>query len=618
MGQLAEDAEAIAKFLLTTPGLDDAALGDYVGDGDGMCASVLKHYVSTFNFVGLGFDDALRKFLSAFRLPGEAQKIERIMECFAAQFYAHNPESFRHADTPFKLAYSLIMLNTDAHNPAIKASRKMTKEQFVRNNRGLDAGHDLPQEFLETMHDRIVANEIKMQPFKNDAGDKSILAYTNPYKQGWLKKESGRFKAWQERWFLLKDSCLYYLRKPPVWGAEVELSGHVPLHAKLVARSARDSDPGSFYLEMSDGSMLKTGKIEEKAAVMKTRQLTQLRLLASSHAEAQEWVTAITTKVKALSEAHRTGALAAHTPISVKAPVQVVSLPNMPRVAGIAGGEVGPDPWATPETTSPLHAAGVAATVHATAMKSTPTALEPFNLERATEKKQPKPLAQDDGFLGLKDTAQEEADGADQRQSSKESPSQGQLDGKGAVSFASASAHTTPFGRGGRRGSGEVGSWGSALANADQQPAQPAGAQAKKTVRLRLHAGLEACLTMPSDLVLDADLGQRLASYYGRDVSWPHSEDPRAVRKRALSPLHMALAGFTFEPDADYNDRVVCDMCGLSVGSWEDEDDPMQAHVQVFCPASSWPLHAVKHVPPSCILALPAIKLNFTYTNGHE
>eukprot|EP00961_Rhodomonas_salina_P130273 1754163-Rhodomonas_salina.1 len=34
---------------------------------------------------GLGFDDGLRKFLSAFRLPGEAQKIERIMNIFAAQ-----------------------------------------------------------------------------------------------------------------------------------------------------------------------------------------------------------------------------------------------------------------------------------------------------------------------------------------------------------------------------------------------------------------------------------------------------------------------------------------------------------------------------------------------------
>jgi Sec7-like guanine-nucleotide exchange factor len=46
------------------------------------------------------------------------------------------------------------MLNTDAHNPAIKQQNKMTKEQFVKNNRGLDAGHDLPREFLERIYDR--------------------------------------------------------------------------------------------------------------------------------------------------------------------------------------------------------------------------------------------------------------------------------------------------------------------------------------------------------------------------------------------------------------------------------------------------------------------------------
>jgi len=301
--QLAEDPATIAKFLLYTQGLDDAALGDYVGDGDEMCSQVLKCLVSTFNFRGLGFDDALRKFLSAFRLPGEAQKIERIMDAFSAQFYGNNPSSFRHSDTAFKLAYSVIMLNTDAHNPAIKASRKMTKEQFVRNNRGLDDDHDLPQEFLETIHDRIVANEIKMQPYKNDAGDKSILAYTNPHKQGWLKKESGRFKAWNERWFLLKDSCLYYLRKPPVWGADCELCGHIPLHTSLVARTTKDSEQPSFVLEMSNGSMLKTGKIEKRASVMKTTQVAQLRLLASSQNEAHEWVSAINNNVKALNDA---------------------------------------------------------------------------------------------------------------------------------------------------------------------------------------------------------------------------------------------------------------------------------------------------------------------------
>lgn len=42
------------------------------------------------------------------------------------------------------LAYSTIMLNTDAHNPNVKANRKMTKKQFVSNNRGIDGGKDLP------------------------------------------------------------------------------------------------------------------------------------------------------------------------------------------------------------------------------------------------------------------------------------------------------------------------------------------------------------------------------------------------------------------------------------------------------------------------------------------
>jgi Sec7-like guanine-nucleotide exchange factor len=52
---------------------------------DEFCSKVLTIYVSGFDLVGLGFDDALRKFLAAFRLPGEAQKIDRIMHAFASQ-----------------------------------------------------------------------------------------------------------------------------------------------------------------------------------------------------------------------------------------------------------------------------------------------------------------------------------------------------------------------------------------------------------------------------------------------------------------------------------------------------------------------------------------------------
>ena len=39
---------------------------------------------------------------------------------------------------------------------------KMTKADFIRNNRGIDDGKDLPEEYLGTLYDNIVKNEIKM------------------------------------------------------------------------------------------------------------------------------------------------------------------------------------------------------------------------------------------------------------------------------------------------------------------------------------------------------------------------------------------------------------------------------------------------------------------------
>lgn len=64
--------------------------------------------------------------MDGFRLPGEAQKIDRLMEKFAERFVHCNPDKFKSADVAYVLAYSVIMLNTDAHNPGVKV--KMSKE----------------------------------------------------------------------------------------------------------------------------------------------------------------------------------------------------------------------------------------------------------------------------------------------------------------------------------------------------------------------------------------------------------------------------------------------------------------------------------------------------------
>ena len=50
-------------------------------------------FVDMMDFEGLKFVDALRTFLQAFRLPGEAQKIDRYMLKFAERYIAGNPNT---------------------------------------------------------------------------------------------------------------------------------------------------------------------------------------------------------------------------------------------------------------------------------------------------------------------------------------------------------------------------------------------------------------------------------------------------------------------------------------------------------------------------------------------
>ncbi|KVI06313.1 SEC7-like protein [Cynara cardunculus var. scolymus] len=73
------------------------------------------HYIPTIDIVKLVAQHGVRVTLH-----GEAQKIDRIMEKFAERYCKCNPNSFTSADTTYVLSYSVIMLNTDAHNSMVK------------------------------------------------------------------------------------------------------------------------------------------------------------------------------------------------------------------------------------------------------------------------------------------------------------------------------------------------------------------------------------------------------------------------------------------------------------------------------------------------------------------
>ena len=127
------------------------------------CKSVMYAYVDQMEFGDMEFVQALRHFLSKFRLPGEAQKIDRLMEKFAGRYCENNPKYvteptlclayqlatlvllppipsfpfsslfspshsrspprlglFASADAAYVLAYSIIMLTTDLHSSQVR------------------------------------------------------------------------------------------------------------------------------------------------------------------------------------------------------------------------------------------------------------------------------------------------------------------------------------------------------------------------------------------------------------------------------------------------------------------------------------------------------------------
>uniref|UniRef100_A0A8C2XE22 ARF guanine nucleotide exchange factor 1 n=1 Tax=Cyclopterus lumpus TaxID=8103 RepID=A0A8C2XE22_CYCLU len=165
-GMLGTTPEDLAQFLHQEERLDSTQVGEFLGDNDRFNKEVMYAYVDQMDFQGKDFVSALRTFLEGFRLPGEAQKIDRLMEKFAARYLECNQGQtlFASADTAYVLAYSIIMLTTDLHSPQVK--NKMTKEQYIKMNRGINDSKDLPEEYLSAIYDEIAGKKIAMKETK--------------------------------------------------------------------------------------------------------------------------------------------------------------------------------------------------------------------------------------------------------------------------------------------------------------------------------------------------------------------------------------------------------------------------------------------------------------------
>lgn len=116
---------------------------------DPFAQSVLRSYTRRFAFFGEPIDMSLRKFLLEAELPKETQQVDRVVQAFADRYHECNPGIFVSPDQAYIIAFSLMMLHTDAFNKNNK--RKMQKHDYIKNT----SGQQVADEVLGCFYDNI-------------------------------------------------------------------------------------------------------------------------------------------------------------------------------------------------------------------------------------------------------------------------------------------------------------------------------------------------------------------------------------------------------------------------------------------------------------------------------
>ena len=314
LGMLDPSPESVAKFLYSkrlfrgrtelTSGLSKRQIGLYLGtlgrdnEQAAFHRDLLRSYTTQYTVSGKPLEAALRAYLERFRLPGESQSIDRIMEEFAKHYDRQNPGLFDSGpDCAHVLSFATIILNTDAHNPNVKKKNKMTKVQFVKMNRGIDGGKDVDRALLEGIYDSISREQIQT------GWETGVVTFFNPTCEGWLQKRGAGFKGtkqWTRRYFLLNEHCLYYFKTQPGTGPRSKGKENcrciIPLENCKVVETPEG--PLTFALRSSNpfGDQVKSAKRMKNGSLIQGKHKEYVFKAESFEKEAM-WVKALKNEV---------------------------------------------------------------------------------------------------------------------------------------------------------------------------------------------------------------------------------------------------------------------------------------------------------------------------------
>lgn len=175
---------------------------------DDFSKTCLRKYMRGFSYFGESIDMAIRKMLMEVELPKETQQIDRLLAGFADRYYECNPGVFGSSDEAAFVAFSILLLHSDAHNKNNK--RKMQKQDYVKNTQQGPA--QISSDILDCFYDNVCYT-----PFIHFEDDVAINSHrlAAPRKKTLIKtKSSESLRGPVDPYTLILDNKLDVLRPP--------------------------------------------------------------------------------------------------------------------------------------------------------------------------------------------------------------------------------------------------------------------------------------------------------------------------------------------------------------------------------------------------------------------
>lgn len=145
--------EHFVRFLKRSPHINAQKMIDVLGLNTPISKTLLKKYMDSFRLEGYPVEQALRIVLSNFFLIGESQQINRVIE----ELTLHISQTYKQRDwdSIYLQATTILMLNTDLHNPMNE--RKMVEQDWLKialNVKGVTEAEAQPI-YASVLHSKI-------------------------------------------------------------------------------------------------------------------------------------------------------------------------------------------------------------------------------------------------------------------------------------------------------------------------------------------------------------------------------------------------------------------------------------------------------------------------------